>query len=130
MIRDEQWIEVRAKLYALSQEYELIKEEIEKIKKRALSERDTLLTRGIEIQGAIKFMKEALNMAPAPLDKNDVETYIIKNKSNVYRENLKKFVLDNLNDNLVAIDLIEKYGLNEPDKDRARAIPVDWHREI
>ena len=69
-------------------------------------------------------------MAPAPLDKNDVETYIIKNKSNVYRENLKKFVLDNLNDNLVAIDLIEKYGLNEPDKDRARAIPVDWHREI
>ena len=28
MIRDEQWIEVRAKLYALSQEYELIKEDL------------------------------------------------------------------------------------------------------
>jgi len=117
-------IEVQAKLNTIAKEYELIKKEIQKIEARGRMERDKLLTRGIEIQGAMKYVREVYGMAPTPLSREQVDTYVKKNLDGVYRETLKEFVLNNMDDNLIAVDIIEKYNLNEADKYAERqAVP-------
>lgn len=111
----------QSKLNHIAKEYELVKKEMKKIEARAVKERDQLLTRGLEIQGAMRYVREVYDMTPKALTKDQVDMYVSHNINGTYRETLKSFVLDNMTDNLLAVELIEKYNLNEPDKARAQA---------